>query len=106
MEPVERAALRRKQMSRIEIVSKPYVRKRLGLLTERKADSLYNDVGVVKRHLDRREFAALSCSNQEELYIAEAGQEASIASPLPLAPHPHPRYPRDGVEFRIRERAI
>jgi len=39
MESVEREVLRRKQMSRIKTVSKPYVRERLGLPTERKADS-------------------------------------------------------------------
>ena len=39
MEAVEREVLRRKWMARIKTVSIPYVRKGLGLLTERKADS-------------------------------------------------------------------
>ena len=39
MELVERAPLRQEQTDRIKTVSKPYLWQRLGLLTERKADS-------------------------------------------------------------------
>jgi len=45
------------------------------------------------------EFAALVRKNQEDLCIAGAGQEASIASPLPHTPIPAQH--GDGVEFRI-----
>ena len=46
-----------------------------------------------------KEFAELVRAKQEDLYMADAGQEASIASPLPHAPIPATN--EDGVEFRI-----
>jgi putative transposase len=46
-----------------------------------------------------QEFAALVRKNQNNLYIAGVGQEASIASPLPHAPIP--AHPGDGVESCI-----
>ncbi len=46
-----------------------------------------------------QEFAALVRTKQEVLYVEEAGQEASIASPLPRTPIP--ASDGEGVEFRI-----
>jgi putative transposase len=46
-----------------------------------------------------QEFAALVRAKQAGLYVAEVGQEASIASPLPHTPIPAAN--GDGVEFRI-----
>jgi len=46
-----------------------------------------------------KEFAALVRAKQEVLYMADAEQEASIASPLPRTPIPAQH--GDGVEFRI-----
>jgi putative transposase len=45
------------------------------------------------------EFAALVRTKQEGLYVAEVGQEVSIANPLPHTPIP--AHHGDGVEFRI-----
>lgn len=46
-----------------------------------------------------KEFAELVREKQDVLYVADAGQEASIASPLPRTPIPACN--GDGVEFRI-----
>ena len=46
-----------------------------------------------------QEFAALLRTKHEGFYMADAGQEASVASPLPQTPIPAPH--GDGVEFRI-----
>jgi putative transposase len=46
-----------------------------------------------------QEFAALQSKTQKEFYVADAGQVASIASPLPRTPIPATN--GDGVEFRI-----
>ena len=46
-----------------------------------------------------KEFAELVRAKQEVLYVADAGQEALIASPLPRTPIPATN--PDGVEFRI-----
>ena len=46
-----------------------------------------------------QEFAALVRTKQEVLYVADAGQEVSIAAPLPHTPIP--ACDGDGVEFRI-----
>jgi len=48
-----------------------------------------------------QQFAALVRAKQGVLYMTDAGQGASIASPLPRAPIP--AEPGDGVEFRIPE---